>query len=585
MKKAKKLLSILLAILMLATTLPIAVSAATTVVAVVYPSDSNVVYHYDSFKDAYDSVRNMGGRLQLRQDLVLEETLVIDGTLSISYPHRIFTLDLADFTITGAEGVTTLFQLTNGAGLTIKSDVKGKIDAGENVAFDLVENSGSKLYIDGGTFIGSINYAYGTEFYVFNGIFPEGYKNDNGQPFSIALHESSNSLCFDENHKLIDASKIGSSYTEYFYVEKHDHVYENYVETTEETCESNAYETGTCKCGHTNVREVADTALGHDWNSETAQCNRCSAFCHHNEIFNHTYEIIRPVYDEATGEWSKGYIYFDCNICDYRVKTYDGDTMPIEAERADYSKFDKAYNDILALYAEYEDELTNDGKFLFAVPITYAGTVAKDYIVSDYERQDGLTFNEQSLVDEETAKLESNYATLVKAIEDEAIIKADFSEIDKVVEEFEEKVNATENPVLKEILEELLEEIEELKNGDKSQAAIDKVLEEINEYIAKFEDCLKGEHTINEYTDDNNATCSSDATKTGYCEICGTAHSIVIEGTRLEHSDEDEDDVCDLCGVCTDCGNPAHTDIIGRFICLMTTFIKLVKSFFLHMVD
>ena len=44
----------------------------------------------------------------------------------------------------------------------------------------------------------------------------------------------------------------------------YDHVYENYTETTPANCTDNAKETGTCVCGAKDIREIPNTALGHD---------------------------------------------------------------------------------------------------------------------------------------------------------------------------------------------------------------------------------------------------------------------------------------------------------------------------------
>ena len=52
-----------------------------------------------------------------------------------------------------------------------------------------------------------------------------------------------------------------------------DHTYEGYTITTNAGCTTNAFETGTCVCGKTHTREIADSKLGHDFNDVIPQQN------------------------------------------------------------------------------------------------------------------------------------------------------------------------------------------------------------------------------------------------------------------------------------------------------------------------
>lgn len=56
------------------------------------------------------------------------------------------------------------------------------------------------------------------------------------------------------------------------------------------------------------------------------------------------------------------------------------------------------------------------------------------------------------------------------------------------------------------------------------------------------------QHTEIDYTYNNDATCTSDGTKTGVCHKCGEViGTITAEGTKLPHNDADGDKICDDC--------------------------------------
>ena len=52
--------------------------------------------------------------------------------------------------------------------------------------------------------------------------------------------------------------------------------YENYTSNNDATCTANGTETGTCVCGATDTREVANSKLPHSYDDEfDADCNVC----------------------------------------------------------------------------------------------------------------------------------------------------------------------------------------------------------------------------------------------------------------------------------------------------------------------
>ncbi len=92
------------------------------------------------------------------------------------------------------------------------------------------------------------------------------------------------------------------------------------------------------------------------------------------------------------------------------------------------------------------------------------------------------------------------------------------------------------------------------------------------------------EHIFLDYVSNGDATCTADGTKTAECANgCGAMDTVADEGTKLDHADEDGDNICDTCGeqlTCEDCGRPAHDDTgIPQYICLIITFIKLIYGF------
>ncbi|MCD7823459.1 MAG: hypothetical protein LUG86_05515 [Oscillospiraceae bacterium] len=58
-----------------------------------------------------------------------------------------------------------------------------------------------------------------------------------------------------------------------------------------------------------------------------------------------------------------------------------------------------------------------------------------------------------------------------------------------------------------------------------------------DEYVAAGgANCSLTGHTITEYVSNNDATCTSDGTKTGVCSVCGEDETVTDEGTALGHS-------------------------------------------------
>ena len=92
-------------------------------------------------------------------------------------------------------------------------------------------------------------------------------------------------------------------------------------------------------------------------------------------------------------------------------------------------------------------------------------------------------------------------------------------------------------------------------------------------------------HVFDKFVSNGDATCTADGTKTASCiHGCGAEETVTDEGTKLDHADEDGDDICDDCeaeiiDVCPDCGRPVHeNEGIPYYICIIIMFLRLVVS-------
>ena len=74
------------------------------------------------------------------------------------------------------------------------------------------------------------------------------------------------------------------------------------------------------------------------------------------------------------------------------------------------------------------------------------------------------------------------------------------------------------------------------------------------------------EHSFVDYVSNGDATCTADGTKTAECDNgCGKKDTVADEGSKLDHVDENGDDLCDECGNDTrvsvaDCECTCHRD-------------------------
>lgn len=116
-------------------------------------------------------------------------------------------------------------------------------------------------------------------------------------------------------------------------------------------------------------------------------------------------------------------------------------------------------------------------------------------------------------------------------------------------------------------------------------------------YYSNIEDLDDSTHIYFEYTSDNDATCTANATESAVCSCCGATDTREIPDTALGHADENGDYKCDYgCGhefekpaepdtpdeptddTCDRCGD-VHENFIERLVCMIKDFYVQFLAF------
>lgn len=382
----------------------------------------------------------------------------------------------------------------------------------------------------------------------------------------------------------------------------------------------------------------------------------------------HTYTaystvIDRPVYDAETDTWSKGTCLLACEYCG-RKST---ETAPVD--RADYTGFEESM-------AEFEEILATEG-LLTATKNGY--TITLNAIRDNFYQY--YIETEQLWVDNQVDIINRYIEDIRKGIEDGNLIKADYSPIKVLLDELMALIDNDPSKIMgpyyglyaapngyyngvtnssyehsgasqKHYIDDFTADLEELialikngtalkidgaeeyferqdalneeltekygeeamteladKIGDKYDAKFDELMEkaaaltgsvadneealaeidaELEAIFAEIERCLDGTHTIT-YAIKDEATCQANATQDGICELCGEYKETEVADTKLEHKDDDGDYACDYgCGYefempaddkCEDCGM-SHDSEIGEYICMLVNIIRFIISVF-----
>ena len=125
-------------------------------------------------------------------------------------------------------------------------------------------------------------------------------------------------------------------------------------------------------------------------------------------------------------------------------------------------------------------------------------------------------------------------------------------------------------------------------NGTAEAAAeFKEYAEKTGEIYKNMLNCLEDVHSFS-YETTAPATCEADAIEVGTCTECGATTERTVEGSKLEHIDEDADNACDFgCGYdfeqpekesCAICGAAAHEGPYGQYICMLTSLLKIVVA-------
>lgn len=103
---------------------------------------------------------------------------------------------------------------------------------------------------------------------------------------------------------------------------------------------------------------------------------------------------------------------------------------------------------------------------------------------------------------------------------------------------------------------------------EKYKDDIDYIYSEVDEMIARLQDCAKGNHEMQYLSADcYPPLCSA----YGTCRYCTFAKTVYSHSKTSDHQDDNRDDICDVCGFelhYKDCGHICHNDsfIVSKII-------------------
>ena len=236
--------------------------------------------------------------------------------------------------------------------------------------------------------------------------------------------------------------------------------------------------------------------------------------------FDTTAKKVRPSYDENTKTWSDGYYEYTCAYgCGAINKVYADDV-----KRADYAEYDKSLADFEDFFASYD--------------FTTSGKEAINKNLEGYLIDENLYVTEQSLVDDAAEDIAYRLEYYNYRLED--YIKTDFTEIDNLMNDFDELVEgynldesvANEIAGYKATLASLKADTDASAGDQKYE--LEALISKVEDLMQIFGNCADGKHIFYDYKSDNNVTCTEDGTETAYCSYrCGTTVQKIV--TKLGH--------------------------------------------------
>ncbi|MBR2893811.1 MAG: hypothetical protein IKB94_08150 [Clostridia bacterium] len=316
----KKLLSIILAILMMVTTVPFAFAAED--------------YTYDEATDTYtvytfaglETALTAGGNVILGADIIRDDTTVLTAV-----PENITAvLDLNGHTITSDPSVPGVnYEIINVNGnLTIKdSGINGTIDSTASSVSSCLRVEGGSLTIDAGNFICDTNLAFAVDVFsgnaVINGgaftnfnVFDEGKAVINGGEFQSNIW-TSGSLIINGGTFYGKGYTFGGTFDIYG-----GEFHENPTNYVAEGCDITENDNGTwtVTCNHSFTNYVETTApTCTQTGLATAKCDICSIATDEKELpaLNHKDTLVQVEAQAPTCTEIGWEAYEYCTACDY----------------------------------------------------------------------------------------------------------------------------------------------------------------------------------------------------------------------------------------------------------------------------
>ena len=316
----KKLLSIILAILMIVTTVPFAFAAED--------------YTYDEATDTYtvytfaglETALTAGGNVILGADIIRDDTTVLTAV-----PENITAvLDLNGHTITSDPSVPGVnYEIINVNGnLTIKdSGINGTIDSTASSVSSCLRVEGGSLTIDAGNFICDTNLAFAVDVFsgnaVINGgaftnfnVFDEGKAVINGGEFQSNIW-TSGSLIINGGTFYGKGYTFGGTFDIYG-----GEFHENPTNYVAEGCDITENDNGTwtVTCNHSFTNYVETTApTCTQTGLATAKCDICSIATDEKELpaLNHKDTLVQVEAQAPTCTEIGWEAYEYCTACDY----------------------------------------------------------------------------------------------------------------------------------------------------------------------------------------------------------------------------------------------------------------------------
>ena len=269
----------------------------------------------------------------------------------------------------------------------------------------------------------------------------------------------------------------------------------------------------------------------------------------------------------------------------------DADACSCGAVKADYSGYDAAITRYNELVDEYADVLIDETKEYIRTEIQelvdehLGGTGVKDNYTEDEQYiLDGIADGVNEICDTVEAGIADG--TLVKA-DGLALLSELSAELsNEIVQKYDRETLMNFTPGQAAI--QRTAEIEAFARSIVGTVAenkenLAKLEADIREWYDDSESCLNGEHNLETYTSNNDATCNADGTRTGVCVFC-TAGEVTVKdpGSQLEHIDNDGDRLCDHgCGTemktpADDCTHLCHSD--NWFMSFIWTVANFIHS-------